>query len=188
MEKQERQVIIDQLNGSRNRLLGLVEGLTAEQWSFRPADDRWSINQCLEHVIRVETRVLGIIETKLNEGIPEPEKCDPAYPKDAVVTRALPDRTISRKAPEPAQPTGQWPDATELLAQFRKTRQRTTEFAAQTQEDLRSYFHPHGAFGDLDCYQWLIVLSLHGARHAEQIEEIKAAPDFPRGTASSASA
>ncbi|HEY3824384.1 MAG TPA: DinB family protein [Bryobacteraceae bacterium] len=188
MEKQERQVIIDQLNASRDRLLGLVDWLTAEQWEFRPAADRWSINQCLEHVTRVERRVLGNIEKKLRDEAPEPEKRDPKHEKDAVVAQALPDRSIPRSAPEPVQPVGEWPDAAELLAAFGATRRRTTEFTASTPGDLRSYFIPHGAFGDLDCYQWLIALSLHGARHAEQIEEIRAAPGFPRATASPASA
>ena len=44
------------------------------------------------------------------------------------------------------------------------------------------------ALGELDCYQWLLVLSLHGSRHAQQMEEIKAAAGFPRPAASPASA
>ena len=78
------------------------------------------------------------------------------------------------------RPTGQWSDAEELLAEFRNTRRRTTDFAATTRSDLRAYIHPHMALGELDCYQWLLVLSLHGSRHAQQIEEIKTAAGFPR--------
>jgi hypothetical protein len=64
--------------------------------------------------------------------------------------------------------------------EFEKARERTVRFTAETDADLRKYFAPHQAFGDLDCYQWLIVMSLHGERHARQIEEIKADPAFPR--------
>jgi DinB superfamily len=188
METHERQLVLDQLAASQARLLELVDGLTPAQWTFHPAEGRWSIGDCLEHVIRVEDRILGVIGKKLAEGKPEPEKKDPAHAKDAVVTKGVPDRTVRREAPEPVRPTGQWPGADELLAEFRKTRQRTTDFAATTQSDLRSYFNPHGGFGELDFYQWLLVLSLHGSRHAQQIEEIKAAPGFPRPTASPASA
>jgi uncharacterized damage-inducible protein DinB len=188
METHERQLVLDQLAASQAQLLELVDGLTEDQWTFRPAEGRWSIGECLEHVVRVENRVLGVIEKKLAEGKPEPEKQDPAHARDAVVAQGVPDRTIRREAPEPVRPTGQWPDADELLAEFRKTRQRTAEFAATTQSDLRSYFHPHGGFGELDCYQWLLVLSLHGSRHAEQIGEIKATSGFPRPAASPASA
>ena len=177
MEEHERQLVLEHLKASREQLLALVDGLTAEQWKFQPAADRWSINECLEHVIRVENRVAGIVRTKLGEG--GPDAGERARVDDAVLLAALPDRSVGRQAPEPARPTGQWPDGDELLAEFAKTRQRTVHFAATANADLRNYFHPHAAFGELDCYQWLLVLSLHGSRHAKQIEEIKAAPGFP---------
>jgi hypothetical protein len=53
------------------------------------------------------------------------------------------------------------------------------KFAAETDSDLRNHFFPHMAFGDLDCYQWLVVLAQHSLRHALQIEEIKAHPAYP---------
>jgi hypothetical protein len=179
MEDNERHLIADRLISSRDQLLDLTDGLTTDQWMFRPGEDRWSINECLEHVTRVENRLLALIDKKLREGAPEPEKKDSTHAKDAVVANGIPDRTIRREAPEPARPVGQWPDANELVAEFRKTRERTMEFTRTTQVDLRSYFVPHAVLGDLDCYQWLMVLSLHGTRHAQQIEEIKAAPGFP---------
>ncbi len=181
MEEHERQLAVGQLNAGRERLLGLVHGLTAEQWKFRPAEGRWSINECLEHVMHVENRVLGVIESKLRE-----HPAGPASTRidDVWIAKAVLDRTARRQAPEAVRPTGQWPDANELVAEFRKTRQRTTDFAATTQSDLRSYIHPHMALGELDCYQWLLLLGLHGARHAQQIEEIKAAAGFPLPIAS----
>ena len=72
-----------------------------------------------------------------------------------------------------------WVDMGEMVAELRKTRARTMEFVAETQADLRGHFFPHIAFGDLDCYQWLVVLGQHGMRHALQIEEIKADPAYP---------
>ena len=181
MEEHERQLVVDQLTASRDRLLELSRGLTTEQWTFRPAEGRWSIGECLEHVMRVENRILGLIGKKLEDDAPaEPT----ARVDDALVSKGVLDRSVARQAPEPVRPTGQWPDPNELLAEFGKTRQRTTEFAATTQGDLRRYFIPHMAFGELDCYQWLLVLSLHGSRHALQMEEIKAATGFPRAAAS----
>ena len=45
----------------------------------------------------------------------------------------------------------------------------------RVQGDLRSHFFAHVAFGDLDCYQWLVAMGQHTLRHVAQIEEIKAA-------------
>jgi hypothetical protein len=179
MEEQERQSILDQLTSTRDRVLKVVDGLTPEQWTFRPAEGRWSIGECLEHITLVENRVTGLIGNKLSEGAPEAEKQNVERISDALLTQSLLDRTNGRKAPEAIQPSGQWGNSNELLTQFQSARQRTAEFAANTQADLRRYFHPHGAFGQLDCYQWLIAISFHGVRHAQQMEEIKAAPGFP---------
>jgi uncharacterized damage-inducible protein DinB len=180
MEQHERKAVLDQLDASRDRLLGLVEGLTVEQWTFRPGEGRWSISECLEHVTRVENRVTGLIGKKLQEP-QEPEKRELVAGKDAMLARVIPDRTNRIEAPEPARPISQWPDPNELLAQFQTTRASTTRFTAETGADLRRYFIAHPVFGELDCYQWLLALSLHGERHARQVEEIKAAEAFPKG-------
>jgi hypothetical protein len=177
MQEHERQLVVNQLTASRERLLELSHGLTAEQWTFRPAEGRWSIGECLEHVMRVENRILALIGKKLKDDAPSEAT---SRVDDALVLKGVLDRSVAREAPEPVRPTGEWPDPNELLAEFGKTRQRTTEFASTTQGDLRRYFIPHMAFGELDCYQWLLVLSLHGVRHARQMEEIKAATEFPR--------
>ncbi|HWF07976.1 MAG TPA: DinB family protein [Bryobacteraceae bacterium] len=181
MEAHERQSVVDQLDSSRDHLTGLIAGLSAEQWRFSPAEGRWSIGQCVEHVTRVEKRVFGLIGKKLQENNPEPAKATPEQKaKDAEVARLIPDRSIPRNAPEPALPTGAWSHGGELVADFEKTRQGTAEFARTSQGALRHYFIPHALFGELDCYQWLLALSLHGLRHARQIEEIKAAPGYPK--------
>lgn len=185
MEKHERQLVLDQLDASRDRILRTVEGLSPEQWVFRPAEGRWSIGECLEHIVRVENRVRDLIANKLREEKPQPEKrlsAEQAKARDEEATKVVLDRSTPRQAPEPVRPTGLWPAPDDLLAEFRRSRSATSEFAASTQSDLRSHFHPHGALGEIDCYQWMILLSLHGARHAEQMEEIKSAPGFPQTT------
>jgi uncharacterized damage-inducible protein DinB len=180
MEDHERKRVLDQLEASRDRLLGLVEGLTVEQWTFRPAEGRWSIGECLEHVTRVEGRVTGLIGKQL-ENPPEPDKKPLVAGKDEMLARRIPDRTTRIQAPEPARPLSQWTDPWELIEQFTTTRENTRKVTEETQRDLRNHFIPHPVFGDLDCYQWLLAISLHGERHAQQIEEIKAESAFPKG-------
>jgi hypothetical protein len=176
MLEDEKAVVLGHLNSSREQLLKLVDGLTAEQWQFHPGEGRWSINQCIEHVVRVENRVLGNMQKKVVEGADELDK---TRVDDSVLLQTVEDRTISRQAPEPARPTGQWPNSDELLAEFVRIRQRTLDFAGSAPDNLRNRFLPHAAFGDLDCHQWLLLLGLHGKRHAQQIAEIKATAGFP---------
>src|SRR5271163_580232 len=42
IETREREFVLEQLSASEARLLGLVEGLTPAQWSFREDAERWS--------------------------------------------------------------------------------------------------------------------------------------------------
>jgi hypothetical protein len=70
-------------------------------------------------------------------------------------------------------PTGRWSDVGTMMAEFKVRRARTVEFAESTQVDLRRHFFTHVAFGDLDCYQWLVAMGQHTLRHVAQIEEIK---------------
>jgi len=182
MNENERQAVATELSASRERLLGVVEGLTPEQWTFHPAEGRWSIGECVEHVTAVENRIAGLIGGKL-AGLPDPEHESPQQGKDAEILKLVVDRTNRREAPEHVRPTGKWTDTNSLIDKFHTTRLRTEQIAAEADANLRNYFIPHGYFGELDCYQWLLVLGGHAERHARQIEEIKADAGFPRGGA-----
>ena len=71
MEKTEREFALQHLAASRERLIQAVEGLTAEQHHFRPAEDRWSVADCIEHITVVRGVLhchLGANEVVLEEG------------------------------------------------------------------------------------------------------------------------
>jgi len=178
MEAHERRLVMEQLASSEARLLELVDGLTAEQWGFRETPERWSIAENIEHCILLERFILGAV-VKALEGAAEPEKKALARGKEPLVFGVGTSRDMKLNARQVVRPVGRWPDTAELVAELRRTRAGTVAFAAETQAELRDHFFPHIAFGDLDCYQWLVVLGQHGARHALQIEEIMADPAYP---------
>src|SRR5579859_2161026 len=178
MKTQERQFAIDQLTSSETRILQLVDNLTPAQWRFHETPDRWSIAEILEHLTVFENFIRATVEQRLLTS-PEPEKKPLASTRESLVL-TLPDtRSTKFAAREVARPIGRWPDTTELIAEFRKTRAQTLAFAAETEAALRDHFFPHLVFGDLDCYQWLVLLGRHAYRHALQIEQIMADPNYP---------
>jgi len=177
MEESERQKVVDQFIASEKHLLGLVEGLSPAQWGFQTAPDRWSIAQIVEHVMAVEARITGAMK-KMTAQAPA-EGVRSAVP-DERLWKGVPDRTTKLQAPPPVHPAGKFAETSEMLKEFQALRARTIELALTTEARLRHYLIPHMAFGEIDLYQWLIVLSLHGTRHAGQIAEIKADPGFPK--------
>jgi hypothetical protein len=175
----ERKLVLEQLASSEARLLQLVDGLTPAQWGFRETPERWSIAENIEHCIVFERFIMGAIANAM-EAAASPEKKALAGTKEPLVLGLAKSRSTTKfTAREVTRPAGRWPDTAEMIAQLQSTRATTLAFAAHTQANLRDHFFPHIAFGDLDCYQWLVVLGQHGARHALQIEEIKADPAYP---------
>ena len=177
MNREEREFVVGQLRVSEARLTEAVGGVTADQAKFRPGPERWSIAEVLEHLVVWEDFMLGAVRGAVSE----PARDQDVREKDALVLGLAGSRDRPLKAREAATPTGRWTDLGEMLAEFKVRRARTVEFAETTQADLRGHFFAHVAFGDLDCYQWLVAMGQHTLRHVAQIEEIRRDTGFQEG-------
>ena len=182
MEKAERELILQHLEASRARLLAVVEGLSTEQLDFRPAEGRWSVADCVEHLTVVENFVWNSMHRVL-EGPPEIAKRAEVQGKEELILSRVPARVIRVKGPEPVMPKRRWPEFSELLRQFDAARTRTLAFASESPAGLQDHFFPHPFLGELDCCQWLLFLGTHCERHVRQMEEVKADPGFPKSLA-----
>jgi uncharacterized damage-inducible protein DinB len=180
MAAAERDTVLKNLADSRERLLRAVQGLSHQQLHFRPDPDRWTVAECVEHITFVEGRILAMIQKTLSAG-PTPEKRSAMEGKESVFFENVAARLPRLQAPESVKPCGRWPDD-QLLKEFEAARQRTREFAATTDADLRTHFFAHPFFGDLDLYQWLLLIGAHCDRHRAQSEEVMSSPGFPRST------
>ena len=90
--------------------------------------------------------------------------------KDDALVADVAGRVTRFQAPEMLVPTGRWPHE-ELLKEFDRARQRTHDFAINTTVDLRQHFFRHPVFGELDLYQWLLLVAAHCDRHRAQSED-----------------
>lgn len=178
MNHGERDFLVVELVGSEARLLRAVEGLSVEQWNFREGQERWSIAEIVEHLVVFEGFILGAIQRVLGEAA-EPEKCAAVAAKESLVLGLAASRGTKFVAREAARPVGRWVDAAELVAELKKARARTLAFVAEEQRELREHFFAHIVFGDLDCYQWLVVLARHMDRHLGQVDEVMGDTGFP---------
>jgi len=180
MDAREREFVLEQLRASEARLVSLIQGLTPAEWSFREAAERWSIAEIVEHLAVFEGFITSAITHALNSS-QELEKKALSSAKEPLVLGLAASRGTKLKAREATRPVGRWADGADLMEEFREARARTIAFAAETDRDLRGHFFPHIAFGDLDCYQWLVLLGQHTLRHCLQVEEILRDESFPVG-------
>ena len=177
---EEREFAQKQYETTRDNFLKSISGLSQKQWTFKPAPDRWSVAEVAEHITVSESTIMGLIQKQIMTSPADPAKRAEVKGKDQMILQRMPDRSHKAQAPEMLRPTGRWATETDLVKAFEDSRKANMDYIRTTNDDLRDHFYTHPAFGLLDGYQWLLLLSGHTARHTEQIEEVKADPNFPK--------
>lgn len=167
----ERTELVAGLKASEARLVEAVAGLSEEAYRFREAEGRWTVLENVEHLMLVEGFLRGAVMRALETA---PVDVDTSA-KDELVqllaeTRA--DRIIAR---EVNVPSGRFASMQEALAAFHIERARTIAFVGTSGAEFRRHVFTHVKFGDLDCRQWMVLLSTHLDRHLRQIDEVLAA-------------
>lgn len=173
----------------RDRLAGHLEkiwkeldretkGLSAAQWDFKPAADRWSVAEVFEHIAASEDFLWQMFNDNVMKVAPDASKKSAIT--DDELMRRITDRSQKAQAPEPLRPTNRFGSPTEAAKRFAESRHRTIQFAHTTPEDLRGRVVDSQIFGTVDAYQWVLFISAHAERHLLQIKEVKADPNFPK--------
>jgi hypothetical protein len=171
MTPDERSSAVAELEASRQRLLAALEGLTEEQWRSRPSPERWSIAECAEHVTAAELPLARFLTASATAEPSEKERRE-IRGKDGFVRRFLRDRSRRDEAPERIRPKGRFATREQTIRAFEDRRNANLAYVRETSDSLRDRFAPHPFAGIIDGYQWVLFLSAHTDRHAEQIEEI----------------
>jgi uncharacterized damage-inducible protein DinB len=165
------------LQHTEDGVASAVKGLSEAQLKFKPAPDRWSVAETLEHITLAEDFIFQNVTDKIMKAPAGTGNRDTAK-ADAAVLAMVPDRSHKAQAPGPLVPTGRW-TAAEALAHFQKSRGRTIEYLQST-PDLRQHVIDSPLGQPLDAYEWLLFIGAHSERHTKQILEVKADPNFPK--------
>jgi len=176
----ERDALLQNMQVTHDKFLQSIAGLSVKQWTFKSAPDRWSVAEVAEHIVVSESTIAGLVQNQIMQSPAAPEKRELVKGKDQTIMQQVTDRSHKGKAPEMLKPTGRWATREELTKAFEDARKANMDYVRTTNDDLRDHFFDHPAFGTLDGYQWLLLLSGHSARHTAQIEEVKADPNFPK--------
>jgi len=172
--------ILKMITEAHERLYARVSGLRAEQESFRPETDSWTIAQIAEHLGIVAGQFLRLTNKLLTQA----EKIGAqASPDLRISPVSLPPAATSpnekMKAPESAVPSGQ-ASVAESVEKIRQAHEALLALRPRLEAaDLSQATLPHFAFGTLNLYQWLMLIGVHEERHIRQIEAIEAATGFP---------
>ena len=174
----EKDRALQYLESTKKGVLEATKGLSEAQWNFKPAPDRWSVAQVMEHIAASEDFIRGIVVEKVMVA-PAPEPGRDLKKIDDGVIAMIPDRSHKAQAPEPLVPTNRFGSADGAIKHFVESREKTEDFL-KTTSGMRDHAVDSPMGMKLDAYQFVLLIAAHSERHTKQILEVKADPNFPK--------
>ena len=157
------------LEAGRRDFLEAAHNLSSQQASAKPSPERWSILECIEHVVTVESRFLGWIAAGAAAAPPRDEE------KEMRIYNSLRNRESKFEAPEAVRPQGRFETIDAALAEFNAARDRSLQVVQERGDTLYSIGATHSRFGKLNGVEVIHLIDGHARRHAEQIRETREA-------------
>jgi hypothetical protein len=170
----DRQRLLAHLEMTEAWLVSEVTGLSEAQLRFRMTPESWTVMDVVEHLAIAEPQYWKNLTDSM--ATPVKEGYEPQAGDDDILWYGI-DRTDRNKTGEARVPHGTYPSVKESLAAFRTLRKTMLETAKTSQEDYRGRAL---IGGNMDVYQWFLMISTHSQRHILQIREIKAHTAYPK--------
>jgi hypothetical protein len=178
LSRAEIKSAVSYLQKTKAGVLTATKGLSAAQWNFKPATNRWSVAEVTEHIAAAEDLLMNMVTEQVMKAPARTNAVDVKAMDDFVLT-AIPDRSHKVSAPEPLQPSNRFGSPKDSLKHFAASRAKTIAFVKKT-KDLRQHATASPMGKDLDAYEWVLLIAAHTERHTKQITEVMADPSFPK--------
>lgn len=173
----EKEKALQYLESTKKGVLEATKGLSEAQWNFKPAPDRWSVAQVMEHIAAAEDFIRGALKDQVMMA-PAGDPSRDVKKTDEGVLAMVPDRSTKAQAPEPLVPTNRFGSPEAAIKHFVESRATTEDFL-KSATGLRDHV-ADSPMGKLDGYEFILLIAAHSERHTKQINEVKADPNFPK--------
>jgi hypothetical protein len=177
---EERDFLTNHLTRSREIVLNEIAGVRPDQWAFRPDEESWSMGECADHILTIERRVFSMVSKVMQTAPADPVRAAEVQHKTPKLLKAVPSREVRIKVPAGIANHTHTASPEEFVAPFEEQRARLLQYVAETKDPVHDRVAPHPVFNDLDGCQWMLMIALHGERHAHQMAELKRHPEFPK--------
>jgi len=179
VSKKEKKTAVKFLKETEKGVLASIKGLSEAKLTYKPAADKWSVEDCMKHIAATEMGLWKMTEGTIN-GAANPEKRSDIKMTDEEVMKNIENRTTKVKTFPPFEPqnTG-FTTLNDAINSFKENRGKLIDYIKNSEADLRNHVAtlPVGSF---DSYQMVLFIGAHSNRHMQQIEEVKADPGFPK--------
>jgi hypothetical protein len=173
----DRDKAVQYLESTKKDVLDATKDLSPAQWNFKPAPDRWSIAECMEHIAAAEDYIRGAVVEHVMLAPAAPGRDVAAI--DAAIIEHVPERTTKRQAPDEIKPTNRFGSPQGSIDHFIESRAKTETFVKDT-PGLRDHAADAPDGHKWDAYEFVLLIAAHSERHTNQIKEVKADPNYPK--------
>ncbi len=168
--------LLTYIDEQRVVLRAAIDNVPADRRSKSPGEDRWSVDEVVEHLATIEPKITSLFRARVSEartnGLATETATSPILPELNV--GQIVDRGHRLKGPNSMRPTSKL-DSDAAWAQLEISRRDLRDAVADADGlALGTITHPHLAFGPFTMYKWIAFIGAHEARHADQIREIGA--------------
>src|SRR5215470_12846187 len=156
MKSKERLELSNDLQSGKQALADALAGVSEELARRKPAPEKWSILECMEHLAVAETHMLG--KTLAGSAVAEPRINSM---REKVIRERGADRTRRVESPEVARPTGRFPTLEKATETFNTSRDQAIRFVETCEDDLRARITEHPVIGSVNSYENLLIMAAH---------------------------
>ena len=162
--------LIQYVDAQTDTLRSVYNSIPPERRGTRPAPDRWSPAENVQHLAIVEGRLAQRLASLIEQARALPPETETTSvlgtgPAARAVDRSRRFTTSEASEPRDVDATRAWDD---LMA----VRQNLMAvIAAGDGLALGAVTAPHPALGAFSAYDWIAFVGAHAARHADQIRE-----------------
>ncbi|MDQ3846802.1 MAG: DinB family protein [Bacteroidota bacterium] len=179
LNNKERKFLVRYLKETKAAFFASTEDLSEKQLNFKPASDKWSIKEYIQHQALTERKVWVIVDSILKQRqSTEPQ----AFLKveDERLIYAKEDWIHQLSGTEAKLPPNtKWKTTDEAKEAFKKDRTNVITYVKTTTDNVRTHVAKF-PYGHLDAYQLMLIMAIHTQQHIRQIEAIKNNPAFPK--------
>jgi hypothetical protein len=165
--------ILDHLHACHANLRQALNEVPEADRERRPAPDRWSAAEVVEHLAIVEGRIVGLLAGPMGDpSLGEEGETDPVVP--TLPVHRIQDRSRPVTASESSLPKGSLGMDAAWAALEAQRGALCDAVRGADGRAIGAIRFPHPVFGELGAYQWLVFVGAHELRHAGQVREIAA--------------
>src|SRR5713226_10165421 len=130
MTTEDRTKVIHWLEESSQEFHTAIDGVTEEQWKWKPTPQRWSVGETAEHIVLAEALLFGNVQ-KAIASQPNPAWEEKTRGKTEFIEKVMAPRLGKATAPEPIVPSGKLTQA-QVRETFETQRAEIEKFAKDT--------------------------------------------------------